>query len=52
MRKEYRTVSVPVDLVKRAEKYLYQEGYVSIGELVRDLLRRWIQEQEEKRWGK
>ena len=42
MKKEYKTVSVPVKLAKQAEQYLYDDGYVSLGELVRDLLRNWV----------
>jgi len=42
MKKQYRTVSIPAKLAKEAEQYLYDDGYVSLGDLVRDLLRDWI----------
>jgi len=52
VKKEYTSVSVPVELAKKVEKYLQEEGYVSLGELVRELLRNWLREKEKEVWGK
>ena len=48
VKKEYTSVSVPVELAKKIEKYLQEEGYVSLGELVRELLRNWLRERKER----
>ena len=50
-RKRYKTIGVPMEIVKRVEKYLDREEYASLSELVRELLRKWFREQEEKNWG-
>ena len=50
MRKQYKTVGIPIELAEKAEKYLKEEGYVSLGELVRDLLRNWLREKEKEIW--
>jgi len=52
VRKQYKTVGIPVELAEKAEKFMKDEGYVSLGELVRDLLRNWIKKKEKELWGK
>ena len=49
MKKEYTSVSIPKSLFKKAEKYLEEEGYISVGELLRELLRNWIRKKEQER---
>ena len=48
MVKGYRTLSIPEELAKRAERYVSKGewGYSSLAELVKDALRRRLEELE------
>ena len=52
IRDRYVVVYVPRELASRAQPFLKEYGYVHLGDLVRDLLRRWIDEKERIIWGK
>ena len=41
------TVTIPLELAKKAQKHLQEDGYMSLGELVRELLRQWLKEKKE-----
>ena len=52
MEKKYTAVSIPIDLAEKAKKYLKEEGYLSLGELLRDLLRNWVKKKEKEKKSK
>ena len=51
-RRPATTVTIPLELAEKAQKYLQEDGYMSLGELVRELLRQWLKEKEKEIWGK
>ena len=48
----YVVVYVPKELAAKAQPFLKEYGYTHLGDLVRDLLRRWIDEKERIVWNK
>jgi len=48
----YAVVYIPKELAAKAQPFMKEYGYVHLGDLVRDLLRRWIDEKERMVWNK
>ena len=48
----YVVVYIPKELAAKAQPFLRDYGYVHLGDLIRDLLRRWVEERERMLWGK
>jgi len=48
----YVVVYIPKELAAKAKPFLRDYGYVHLGDLIRDLLRRWVEERERMLWGK